>query len=364
MTAPETPDHHFDPTEPSVIERLLATAFGVSVSALDRLAVGQATVNYRATTNTGRVFVKAYPAGTDLAQEAAGIRLSVLAGRAGIPVACPLSLGDGTFIARHEGSAASVWEWIDGAIIETGYNQSQLHVAGHTLGLIHRTFATLLESNAPAPEAEPWLAFNAPEFTAIIDRLLAIIEAKNEPDEFDRSAWRTLRERREQVERVPSLIAGLPPLTTQVLHGDYSPMNLMFAGDGLAAVIDFRPPDPFFIAYELGRIAYDPRSVTRSPDWQTDALALIAAYRRANPQVAPDAIACSARVALIQLLTSLYGVRNHYLKPGLLQDGLDAFWLQRHHAATTLLHHLHDLEKALHAYTAVPATGYGQPRSC
>jgi len=347
MTPSETPDRLGDPTTPPAIKELLAERFGLSASALERLPLGQGTVNYRAVTDNRPLFVKAYPAGTSLAQEAAGIRLSALAAEAGIPVARPLPLADGSFIATHEGSAASVWEFVQGGIVETGYSRPQLDAIGATLGLIHATFAALPESSGPAPQVDQWLAFDAPSFTATVDRLLGIIEAKDDLDEFDESARQTLRERRNQIALIPELIAGLPPLTTQVLHGDYSAMNLMFDGDRLAAVIDFRPPDPFFIAYELGRIAYDPRTVTRSSDWQNDAAALISAYHGANPAVAADGIAYSARVALIQLLTSLYGVKNHYLKPGLLQDDLDEFWLLRHHAASTLLEHLPDLEKTL-----------------
>ena len=349
MTPTATPAPADDPTAPSAVQQLLTTGFGLTVVGLDRIPVGAGSVNYRAETGTGRVFVKAYPPGTDLDGEAAGIRLSTLAAQAGVQVARPLALPDGTFIATHDESAASVWEYIDGTIIETGYNRPQLRAVGHTLGLIHRTFAALPESSGPAPQVEPWLTFDAPEFTATIDRLLAVIEAKDELDEFDEAARRTLRERRDQAERIPGLLAELPPLTTQVLHGDYSPMNIMFTGDHVAAVIDFRPPDPFFIAYELGRVAYYPNTLVHSDTWQADATELIAAYRDANPQVAGDAIAYSARVALLQLLTSLYGVKNHYLKPGLLQADLDAFWLLRHQAATTLLGHLSDLEKTLRA---------------
>ena len=348
MTPTTTPAPADDPTAPSAVQRLLSAGFGLTVVELDRIPVGAGSVNYRATTDTGRVFVKAYPPGTDLEGEAAGIRLSAHAAQAGIPVARPLVLPDGTFIATHEGSAASVWEYVDGEIIETGYNRPQLHAVGHTLGLIHRTFAALPESSGPAPQVEQWLGFDAPEFTGTIDRLLAVIEAKDELDEFDEAARRTLRERRDQVERIPGLLADLPPLTTQVMHGDYSPMNIMFTGDQVAAVIDFRPPDPFFVAYELGRVAYYPNTIVHSEAWQADASELITAYRDANPQVAGDGIAYSARVALLQLLTSLYGVKNHYLKPGLLQADLDDFWLMRHDAATTLLNHLPDLEKTLH----------------
>ncbi|MBS2547749.1 phosphotransferase [Catenulispora sp. NL8] len=349
MTPTPTSAPANDPTAPSAVQQLLEAGFGLTATELDRIPVGAGSVNYRAVTEAGRLFVKAYTPGTDLDGEAGGIRLSALAAQAGIPIARPLALPDGTFIATHEGTAASVWEYVDGEIIETGYNRQQLHAVGHTLGQIHRTFATLPESSGPAPQVKPWLTFDAPEFTGTIDRLLGIIEDKDELDEFDEEARRTLRERRDQVDRIPALLAELPQLTTQVLHGDYSPMNIMLSGEQVAAVIDFRPPDPFFIAYELGRVAYYPNTVVHSDAWDADATELIAAYRDANPHVAPDGIAYSARVALLQLLTSLYGVKNHYLKPGLLQTELDAFWLSRHHAATTLLDRLSDLEKTLRA---------------
>ncbi len=345
----EQPD---DPTGPAAATALLESQFGLSVQSLDRLPIGQGTVNYRAQTDAGLVFVKSYPVGADLPAESAGIRLSALAAGAGVPVARPLALKGDTFIAELAGSAASVWEYVDGHVVETGLSHAQIDAAGAALGAIHRTFASLPESRGPAPQVDSWLAFDTDGFTATTDRILAVIAARGEPDEFDEIAGQTLRERRTQAGYIPALIDGLPSLTAQVLHGDYSAVNLMFRGEELAAVIDFRPPDPFLVAYELGRIAYDPRTVTLASDWQDDASALISAYQRVNPHVAPSDIAFSARAALIQLLTSLYGVKNHYLRPGLLQHDLDAFWLQRHRAATALLENLPAIEKNLRAQAA------------
>jgi Ser/Thr protein kinase RdoA (MazF antagonist) len=339
-------DRDIEPTAPEAIGPLLAARFALTAVELARLPVGQSTVNYRANTIAGPLFVKAYPAGTDLASEAVGIDLSALAGRAGVPVARPVPTRDGTFIATHNGSAASVWEYVDGQVIQTGYTQPQLHTVGHTLGVIHRVFAELPDSSAPAPQAASWLSFDTAQFNARIDRLLGIIAAKDQFDDFDRCAAETLVQRRAQAAHIPGLIAGLPTLSTQVLHGDYSTMNLMFTGDHLAAVVDFGCPDPFFPAYELGRIAYNPASVTRAAEWRSDASTLIAAYRQANPAAPTGLTAYSARAALIQLLTSLYGVGQHYLRPSLLQADLDAFWLVRHRAATTLLDQLDELEKA------------------
>jgi homoserine kinase type II len=334
-------------TGQEAVTALLETKFNLRVYALDRLPIGQGTVNYRAQTGAGVFFVKTYPAGTDLSAETAGIHLSALAANAGVPAARPLPTGPGEFIAKHVHCTASVWEYVDGQVIESSLGVAQLDAAGAALGTIHRTFASLPESCGPAPEVESWLAFDPEKMTATIDRLLAVIEAKSDHDDFDAEAKRTMLERRAQIGCIPGLLAGLPHLTAQVLHGDYSAVNLMFRGDQLAAVIDFRPPDPFLVAYELGRIAYDPRTVVLNPDWRKAACVLIAAYLRENPRADHRDICFSGRVALIQLLTSLYGVKNHYLKPGLLQADLDAFWLLRHQAATSLLADLAAVENDL-----------------
>ncbi|MFD1501337.1 phosphotransferase, partial [Streptosporangium lutulentum] len=125
-------------------------------------------------------------------------------------------------------------------------------------------------------------------------------------------------------------------LTVQVVHGDYSPVNLLFVGERLSAVLDFRPPDPFLLAYDLGRMAFYPNSVTGDADWLGAAATLIGAYRQEHPAVAAADVRTCGRVALLQLLKSLYGVRQHYLKPGVFQDDLDAFWLLRHRAVSVL----------------------------
>ncbi|MFC7640256.1 phosphotransferase [Streptosporangium lutulentum] len=123
----------------------------------------------------------------------------------------------------------------------------------------------------------------------------------------------------------------------QVVHGDYSPVNLLFTEETLSAVLDFRPPDPFLVAYDLGRMAFYPNTVVGDANWLDAAATLIGAYRQAHPAVAAVDVRACGRVALLQLLKSLYGVRQHYLKPGLFQADLDEFWLVRHRAVGVLL---------------------------
>ena len=340
---------HPTATSPSTtrISEILAEAYGLTGAWLRRLD-GQVSVNYRAQTSDGRVvFVKHYVDDADLAAAPGAIAQTQLAGKHGVPVAAVLPSCDGEPITRQGDIAVSVWEWMPGHIVEDGLNPAQQAAAGRTLGRIHAAFADHPASPGPSPKAERWLHPDLAKRHATIDQLLTLVNECTDPDAFDQQAAATLEERRVQLHRLPALLAELPPLHTQVLHGDYSPKNLHFDGDALTAVVDFGPPEPFLAAYELGRIAFDPRSVLHNPDWITAGITLVTAYLDANPRLPAADVRSCARVALLQLAGSLYGVKEHYLKPGLHQDDLDRFWVLRHQAATRLLHHLDEVETAL-----------------
>ncbi len=343
-------------TEPSAtIADILARCYGLTPDRLVQLPIGQGTTNYRATGAGRDVFVKNYPPGTDLARETDAIELSALAGRHGVSVAGLLPNREGDPIDISSPYAVSVWEWLPGAVVTADLTAGQARGAGATLGRIHAAFAGLPASAGPSPQAQSWLAVDLADLAATIDRLTDIAQARiaaGPADPFDTQAARTLAERRESIDEIPLLMGELPKLTAQVLHGDYSPVNLLFDGDRLSAVIDFRPPDPFFIAYEVGRVAFYPNTVATTADWLTTARTLIEAYVQANPAVPDDDIRACARVALLQLFTSLYGVKQHYLKPGLFQDALDEFWLLRHRAVRVLLDHQADTDTLLNDLVA------------
>ncbi|MFF7098052.1 phosphotransferase enzyme family protein [Streptomyces rubradiris] len=336
-----------DPQAQPDLTAVLACAYGLTGIALERLPVGQVTVNYRARVGDRLLFVKHYPDGTDLTAEQAAIDQTRLAGQYQVPVATPRPSLDGDTVVRQGGIAVSVWEWVPGAVVQDGLNPAQQRAAGHALGRIHTAFTGHPAGAGPSARLKKWMNPDLAKLDATTGKLLGIAGERAQRDAFDEQALRTLAERRAMLPRIPDLLAGLPPLTTQVLHGDYSAVNLLFDGDELTAVLDFLPPDPFLVAYELGRIACDPRTVVLDEDWITAGVNLVGAYLETNPHLpAADVTAC-ARVALIQLLTSLYGVKQHYLKPGLIQEDLDQFWLLRHAAATRLLDNLDTVERAL-----------------
>jgi Ser/Thr protein kinase RdoA (MazF antagonist) len=327
------------------VAELLRMRYGLFPSKVCRLAVGHTTINYRATCTRGDFFVKRYPTRAELAAEEKGIAMSELAGRNGIPVATPVPSDRGSLIEVGTGLAISVWVWVDAMPVITGFSHTQQWAAGSALGRLHGVFADYPAGRTREPDLASWNRLA--EVTRELNHLLRLLTARSELNEFDIAAEHDLRRRQATLTAVPAIVAGLPALTTQVLHGDYSAVNLLFRGDTLAAVLDFSPPQPFLVAYELGRIAFDPRVVVLTEDWLARGLTLIQAYVAARPTVAAGDVLGCGRVILLRLLTSLYGIRNHYLCPGPLQDDLDAFWSLRHRAANIMLNQLNDIEAGL-----------------
>lgn len=341
------------------VAAVLVAEYGLSPNRLIRLPIGQGTVNYRVSCDDRDVFVKCYPVDADLPAEREAIALSELAGRNGVPVAAVVRTVASDPISTRECLAISVWDWVEGGIMTNGLTTAHHHAAGAALGRIHAAFAPLPASSGPAPQVASWRKVDVTGLSAVIDRLLGIIadrKAHGAMDEFDTNAQQTLAERRTMLAHIPVLLAELPELTAQVLHGDYSPVNILFGGDDLTAVIDFRPPDSFLVAYDLGRMAFYPNTVTRDTNWPKAAATLICGYLQTNPTVSAIDIRACARVALLQLLGSLYGVTQHYLKPGLFPHDLDEFWLLRHRTASTLLEHLADTDDLLAELAAATAS--------
>ncbi|WP_371778391.1 phosphotransferase enzyme family protein [Streptosporangium subroseum] len=331
---------------------VLAGRYGLTARTITQLPIGQGTVNYLAVCDGGlEMFVKNYPAGADLRAEQAAITLSTYAVEEGIPGPQVLLNQEAEVIDASTPLAVSVWEWMPGHVVPL-LSPPQLAEAGTALGYLHALFADLPGNPSVQGSAgQRWRDIDLNAITATIDQLLEVIARRigaGAGDAFDIVAQRTLLERRDQLVLVPELLAGLPAeLTMQVVHGDYSPVNLLFTGETLSAVLDFRPPDPFLLAYDLGRMAFYPNTVTGDPDWLGAAATLISAYQQAHPAVAAVDVRACGRVALLQLLKSLYGVRQHYLKPGLFQDDLDEFWLVRHRTVSVLLAELVSTETLL-----------------
>jgi Ser/Thr protein kinase RdoA (MazF antagonist) len=334
----------------SRIADVLGRRYGLGVESLARLPIGESTLNYRVQCLTEDVFVKQYRDDADLEAERAAIGLSELAGRHGVPTAAVRRSADDDVVDTTGGVRLSVWSWASGEVFAEGFNQTQCVQAGDALGTIHRVFADLPASAGPAQKVSHWRSVTVPGLRDAIEQLKGIARGRVETgqaDDFDVEALRMLDERWEAAGCMPQLFADLPELASQVVHGDFSTMNLLFDVERLSAVLDFGPPDPFLVAYDLGRIAFFPTTVAGDAKWLSAAETLIAAYLRANPRVRQEDVLACGRVALLQLLRSLFGIKQHYTRPGPHQDALDDFWRARHQAVGVLLDNLEDVDRLL-----------------
>ncbi|MGW7258534.1 phosphotransferase [Streptomyces sp. NPDC054834] len=147
-------------------------------------------------------------------------------------------------------------------------------------------------------------------------------------------------------ERLPNVLAE------QALHADLSRTNLIVLADAVTGVIDFRcaTGTP---AWELGRAAFDPRTVANSPDWIACALVMVDAYRAENPSLPMAEVRSCARVALLYMLFSFYGATTaEYDLPQEAEADLKQHWSERQTTIRRLLGYINDLEDALDRHGA------------
>lgn len=327
----------------SAVAQTLKDRYNMRIASLARLHHGQGTRNWVAETESARYFVKEYHRPCDHIGEELALRLNQLVGAEGVPVARTLADLSGAHLCVSGAAVLAVSEFAEGATHRKALTLAQMEQAGAVLGRIHR----LCQALGPGlePETPRWLRLDVRKKDEELASLERLIRSRPERTRFDETALELISRRRSQLQHLPSILAVAASLDSQVLHGDYSAMNLLFDDASLRAVIDFQPPHPFLAAYEAGRIAFHPESMMRA-GWRERGLALLRAYAAAFPTRRDNLVWC-ADVWLGQLLRSNYGLKQHYLAPAERQDELDDFFIMRAHAATMLLSERDTLRAAL-----------------
>ncbi len=248
----------------------------------------------------------------------------------------------GELLASEGNRAFALSEYFPGTISGGALSRSEMMQAGRMLGRLH---ACLRGRPALRDTAGEWLALDVHRKRAAFERYLSILERREEHDAFDRRTAPLLQRRLELLPRAAALLASVPPLARQVVHGDYGTSNILFRDGVLVAVVDFRPPDRFLPAFEIGRTALAPESLTAGSGWQDKALAFAEAYCRANPDIGRADVEFAPHVWAIQLVRSEYALRQHYLGPLKRQSDLDRFWFQRCEAAEMVFESLDELSE-------------------
>jgi hypothetical protein len=117
----------------------------------------------------------------------------------------------------------------------------------------------------------------------------------------------------------------------------------------VAAIVDFRPPTPGYLAWEIARLGCDPKSVldNSAESWLTGYTDLTLAYRDANPKAPADDLLSPLRVGCAAMLCSAFPLSVPVERPHIVDAALEAYGRVRHEAALMLLDRLPVLEEAL-----------------
>ena len=215
------------------------------VRSVARIPKGMGAINWLVRTSAGDCFLKQYPPNADLAAEAAGLALSQEARAAGVPAPLVIPSGAGDLLWSNGDLALALFEYFPGTTSGVPLSRPEMAQAGRVLGRLH---AGLRDRSGLRDAAAEWLALDARRKGAAFERYLAAIESRKEPDEFDRRTAPFLHRRLALLPKAAALLASLPPLARQVVHGDYGIWNILFRGGELVAVVDFRPPELFLPA--------------------------------------------------------------------------------------------------------------------
>ncbi|MEU7159204.1 phosphotransferase [Streptomyces chrestomyceticus] len=122
---------------------------------------------------------------------------------------------------------------------------------------------------------------------------------------FEQWALEAARERQALLPRVAALLGGLPALTVQIVHGDLAAPNLLLRQTQVAAFIDFQPPVPRHLFWEIARIGCDLRTVVRGPEWLDGLVRLTAAYRQEHPAARAEDLIHTVTVGCLYTLAGV-----------------------------------------------------------
>ncbi|MFI5824905.1 hypothetical protein ACIA8I_38400 [Streptomyces rishiriensis] len=113
--------------------------------------------------------------------------------------------------------------------------------------------------------------------------------------------------------------------------------------------MDFRPPAPGYLTWEIARLGCDPKSVLDNSveSWLTGYTDLTLAYRDANPEASVDDLVSSLRVGCAAMLCSAFPLSVPVERPHIVDAAMESYGRVRHEAALMLLDRLPDMEEAL-----------------
>ncbi|GHE11346.1 phosphotransferase enzyme family protein [Streptomyces alanosinicus] len=336
-----------------LVADVLEEQYGVIVEAMEHVPMGTDTTNRRVLTTDGRrLFVKEYASTADLDAARSAWDMSEFCRAADLPVPRVWPDCHGNLIALAEGSAWAVVDEVPGRVATSAMTVARAEHIGMVLGRMHRVLAAY-----PLPRRVQPSRWRTGSVQDAVTKCSSVLSSANQQGHADLARLRDqLNQRRQDLRtHVGRLRARLPEdLVEQALHADFTRPNLLVLTDVVRGVIDFRGAKAF-PAWELGRAAFDPRTVATSDQWPACATAMVSAYRSENPTLPlADVLAC-ARIALLYMLFSFYGATtSEYNLPQEAEADLQRHWRERQITIRILLDHLDEVDDA---FSGIAASG-------
>ncbi len=236
------------PSAPGEQEQITALAgtlvleYGLHPAEITRIPEGTATDNFFIVDQTGRRhFGKVYRTRKSLDRDLASVELSEYAADGGVATARAARTREHELIATQGPLPLSLWSYVPHtATGEGGLRGARWAAVGAALGRLHSRLAA---HPAAAPTLKPGAAVcDVATARDSYEGLIRAFQSKPRLGEFEAWSLQATRERQARFGGVDRILASLPPLTVQILHGDLSGPNVLFKDDDAAAFVDFRPP--------------------------------------------------------------------------------------------------------------------------
>ena len=231
----------------------VVATFGLGeVWAVAFLANGMMNHNWRVDTSTGTYAVKQL---RDVQPDEARRQHDTLdqLATAGLPVPRVIRTSEGDSVVEVDGLPYAASAWVSGTFRDgTTLSLAECRDLGALLGRVHHELADV----RPAVPERIQLRFCDPAATLVdVERYLAMIAAKDQPDAFDRIAVARLHEERELLSRFGHRRPDAELGAGGWIHGDFHHLNVLWEAGRVSAVLDWDRLKVAPRGYEVARAA-------------------------------------------------------------------------------------------------------------
>ncbi|WP_246204130.1 phosphotransferase enzyme family protein [Streptomyces tailanensis] len=334
----------------AVLADILDDQYGLSVDEIEPLHHDTVPAHWRVLTDDGlRLLVTEYWSSTEAEVALTAWDMSEYCRAARLPVPRVWPDKEGDLVTLAEGSAWALADEAPGRVTALPMTVALAEHIGTVMGRMHRVLAAYPLPNRVQPTR--WQTGTVQDAVAQCDRVLAttLWRRHHRPGQLRDD----LDQRREDLHaHVHRLRQELPAaLVEQALHAELTRTSLIVLADAVTGITNFRGATGL-PAWELGRAAFDPRTVANSPQWDACALAMVSAYLAEDPSLPLADVRACARIALLDMLFSFHGAIP--AEPGVRTEAeadLKQTWSEQQTTIRRLLNGLPALDEALAGLT-------------